>query len=371
MVGKGDPVTDLIATLPRRPLRTSDALAALLPRLDPGPLVIVTGGDSAQTPAIAALIAGLCAVRLKARVVPQSGPLPCIETVPEARPGEAIIAIGGGKTLDSAKVMSLGLRRTDLHARLVNGNTDWTRRHPLICLPTTAGSGSEATQFAVCYLAGAKHSINHPTLRPDLAVLCPPLLAGLAPRQAAISGLDMLCQSTESLFSRKATDASRHWAFGALHIGLPLMRAGPERDPERMLLAAHLSGCAINVARTNLPHALSYHLTARHGVPHGLAVALYHDTYLSWLDARRADLSSRQAADLAQICTLLGGAPRYRTGSWTALLLSAGLTAKLSDLAVDADALAASVNVERLDNFVLPVDLPAFVAQAIAQKAAP
>ncbi len=152
------------------------------------------------------------------------------------------------------------------------------RRHPLIAIPTTAGTGSEATEFAVLYARQAKRSVLHSTLRPDVAVLDPTLTYSQPPRLTASTGLDAVSQALESMWSVRSTNDSIEVAERALRLGIEnLEKAVLAPDPASragMLQAAHLAGQAINISHTTAPHALSYAMTIRHNVPHGMAVAI-------------------------------------------------------------------------------------------------
>ena len=274
--------------------------------------------------------------------------------------------------MDVGKLLALCLNREEIAARLAANQTAIPRRARLVCIPTTAGSGSEATHFAVCYHRQIKYSIAHPSIRPDLAALCPALLRDLPRRQMAISGLDAVAQAIESLFSDGANAESTAHARIAMTAGLTALRALADDVslPEtRMCLqrAAHSAGKAIDIAKTNLPHALSYHLTMRHGVPHGLAVAMFFEAYLRLIDLARAEMTAERQEDARRVFHSLGGHDRYVQGRWTELLSDLGLPGSITHLGaeVDLNALASSVNLERLRNLTIPFDLDEFIAEAI------
>jgi alcohol dehydrogenase class IV len=181
---------------------------------------------------------------------------------------DAILAIGGGSVLDLAK----GIIYRNLQNKY--------RYRPLfIAVPTTAGSGSEATSIAVVYANKAKESLDDQLLMPDVAVLDPCLSVSLPARQTAISGIDAFAQGIESYWSIHATDISRSFAkeaIIALIKYLPQAVHAPTLEiREKVLSAAHLAGKAINMTRTTGPHALSYFLSAHYDIPHGQAVALF------------------------------------------------------------------------------------------------
>ena len=199
------------------------------------------------------------------------------EVLRRSRP-ELIIAVGGGAVLDLAKAMRVPFRVVDRHGRtalVVDGPPPIV---PLVAVPTTAGTGAETTRFAVVYVDGRKHSLDHPTVLPDHAIIDPSLTDSLGPRETAITGLDALAQAIESIWSVAATDRSQRYAVRAARLALACLEEAALRPTPAaraaMSLAAHLAGRAIDLTRTTACHAASYPMTARFGIPHGHAVAL-------------------------------------------------------------------------------------------------
>ena len=175
---------------------------------------------------------------------------------------DAVIAVGGGHVMDIAKAINF-----------------YVGKKPLIAIPTTAGSGSEATRFAVVYKDGRKTSLESDELLPAVAIV-DPALARSVPREVALaSGLDALAQAIESYWSVRATDESKEYSRRALELVwsaiVPAIKEGDVRAIAHMAQGAHLAGKAINSSKTTACHALSYGLTYRFGVPHGIAVALF------------------------------------------------------------------------------------------------
>lgn len=187
-----------------------------------------------------------------------------------------IVAVGGGATLDAAKLIALRSSNDRPTLTLVEGGFG-ASNIPIIAVPTTAGSGSEATHFAVLFVGEEKHSISHPSLRPKVAIVDPSLISSVPTKVAAAAGLDVLCQSVESLWSRRANRRSITFAAEALRLVIPNLKAAVvDKDPEAessLCLASHLAGQAINYSFTTICHALSYRLTARYGISHGIATA--------------------------------------------------------------------------------------------------
>ena len=238
-------------------------------------------------------------------------------------------------------------------------------RLPLVAIPTTAGSGAEATHFAVVYADGVKKSAAHVSMRPTVAVVDPQLTAQLPATITAHSGLDALCQSIESIWSVKANEESLGYATEALGlVWSHLEQAVNQPTPEyraAMARGSHLAGQAINITKTTLPHALSYSITTRHGVPHGAAVALtlgsaliYNETVsdADCVDPRGPD-SVRKRID--SIRHIMGDASVEECAAQLkGLLGSIGCPATLREAGITNEnqlkLICQDVNVERLSN---------------------
>lgn len=248
---------------------------------------------------------------------------------------KAVLAIGGGSVIDLAKMIRW------------NAVQQKKELPVLAAAPTTTGSGSEATQFAVLYENNKKRSISHPALLPALVALDPELVCSLSPYQAAVSGMDALAQAVESYWSRAATTGSREYAAKAIELWnghfIPSLEKTNRGSREMMQLAAYHAGQAINHTRTTGPHALSYYLTAEHGVPHGQAVALFLPAFFLY-NHPPADLYKQLGVNSnAEAASLI----KKR-------MKEAGLVTGLSELGIDKekimDKLMAEVNEERFGN---------------------
>src|SRR5688572_12778126 len=111
---------------------------------------------------------------------------------------DLMIAVGGGAVLDTAKLIRIFSAQLQAVSELVSFPNLITHKGvPLLVIPTTAGSGAEATHFAVLYVNKIKHSIAHPYILPDIAIVDPDLTSSLPQHLAAVSGLDALSQGIE------------------------------------------------------------------------------------------------------------------------------------------------------------------------------
>ncbi len=189
---------------------------------------------------------------------------------------DLVLGVGGGSVLDMSKLVA-GL--IDKEGQPIQ-ETFWAKRErrkaSLVLVPTTAGSGAEATHFSVLYKDGVKHSISGPTLAPEKIVLDVALIQSGTKPQKAASGLDALCQCIESIWAKGKTPESLIYAVNGLKLvseNLIGFVKGDDSKAPAMQWGAHLSGHAINISKTTAPHALSYYLTNELQVPHGIAVA--------------------------------------------------------------------------------------------------
>lgn len=172
----------------------------------------------------------------------------------------AVCAVGGGSAMDVAK----GIRIA-------------TETPLLVAIPTTAGSGSEATPYAVLYRNGQKQSITQERCIPDYVLLDASVLDTLPIYQRKATMLDTLCHCVESMWSIHAVSYSRALAREGIQLFWRHYRGYLKNTPEGnegMQRAAFLGGQAIAITQTTAAHAMSYQLTMRYGVAHGHAAGL-------------------------------------------------------------------------------------------------
>lgn len=193
---------------------------------------------------------------------------------------DVIVALGGGSVIDSAKVFAAApgdFAAVDAFLKKRAG-TETLQPVSLIAVPTTAGTGSEVTCWGTVWdnAGGVKFSLAHPGLYPEFSIVDPDLMIG-KPRDLTIqTGLDALSHSLESLWNRSANPVSMAHAVTAARgvlSTLPLL-ANDLRNAElreRMARASTLAGFAFSNTKTAIAHSLSYPITLRHGVPHGIA----------------------------------------------------------------------------------------------------
>ena len=185
-----------------------------------------------------------------------------VALVEKFRP-DVVVAFGGGSPMDCAKAMA--------HFS--------TLRPPVWAIPTTAGTGSEVTSFAVLTDRGkgVKYPLVDGSLLPQLAVLDPSFLEGVPPSVTADTGMDVLAHAAEAWVARGAnvyTDALAEKAFTLAWSRLAAAFSGDREARADMLLASNLAGLAFNGAGLGLCHGMAHALGGKYHVPHGRLNAL-------------------------------------------------------------------------------------------------
>lgn len=193
---------------------------------------------------------------------------------------DLIVGVGGGSVMDMAKLIKAFYTAPEKSKELAKGELAMTDPNiPMILVPTTAGSGSEATHFAVVYIGFDKYSLASQLLLPDAIILDGLLIKSASPYQMACNGLDALAQAIESAWAAGSTEQSREYSFRAVSLCKKYLKAVLEPDASEdalqgMMEASNLAGKAINISKTTAAHAWSYAITSHYGVPHGHAVWL-------------------------------------------------------------------------------------------------
>ena len=272
---------------------------------------------------------------------------------------DAIVAVGGGSTLDVAKCIKLYVPMDPEKNYLQQEYAD--SGIPLIAMPTTAGTGSESTRFAVIYFEGEKQSVHHDSIVPNYAVLEPAVLKTLPLYQKKCTMLDALCQAIESWWSVNSTEESKGYAGEAIAGILRHWRGyifdNTDEAARQILLAANYAGRAINITQTTAPHAMSYKLTSLYGLPHGHAVALSLPEVWDYMIAHPADCIDSRGSDylmavFAEIAAALGAStPTDAVARFRSLLAELEMTHPCAEnREAELALLARSVNTQRLKN---------------------
>ena len=326
------------------------------------PAVILSEGGAARW----GLSAYLADMKQKGKLlwVSQVDPNPTQNTLLQTRnavqgfPVDGIIAIGGGSTIDLAKSISAFHLLPDKESPdlLVQGivNKCYLANEnnalPIVAVPTTAGSGSEVTQWATLWDANrsSRYSLDAPWLKPSQVWIVPQLIASMPPRLALATGLDAACHATEAYWAKASTPISKALAICALQILTSTLKpylANMQDDVlcEKLCTGSLLAGLAFSTTRTTACHSISYPLTYMFGIEHGFAVALTLDQV--------ANLN-RTVCDLSEIFEVFS--PYNGIQSWIDSVCAGIVDLRLQTFGVkkeNIDILAAnSITLGRADN---------------------
>ncbi|THE64119.1 iron-containing alcohol dehydrogenase [Salinadaptatus halalkaliphilus] len=250
---------------------------------------------------------------------------------------DGVVAIGGGSCMDTAKVVATLLAHGGDAADYLGVDAVPGPVASLIAIPTTSGTGSQATQTAVVSHDGVKRGISDEHLRPDYALVDPSLTSDLPSAQTARSGFDAFVHALESLTARDyrwvesrpityqgANPASRALAREALlQVHDSLERAtfdGDDRDArEAMSVGSHLAGTAFSISGLGIVHAIASTLGGLTNDPHGACLAASIEAGLTYnLPVRRAEY-----ADVARTLEVVDAGASDREAA-TALIAECG-----------------------------------------------
>lgn len=188
---------------------------------------------------------------------------------------DMIVSVGGGSAMDVAKCIKVfsNMNQDENYLKQIIVPNDIK----LLVVPTTAGTGSEATRYAVIYYNGEKQSVSDCSCIPSAVLLDASALKTLPPYQRKSTMMDAFCHSIESFWSVNSTDESRFYSKKAIQMIIAnkdSYLANSNEGNANMLYASNLAGRAINITQTTAGHAMCYKLTSLYGIAHGHAASL-------------------------------------------------------------------------------------------------
>lgn len=274
---------------------------------------------------------------------------------------DLVVAIGGGRIIDAAKLISTAKITNKNYLNIILGNEKIINKFkPLLVMPTTIGTGSEATEFSVMYFKKEKYSIVSKSLLPNYVVADILLTKNMPKYLKACSIFDAFSQAIESFWCLSGTYSSKKNSKEAIiTISQNIKNYFNHNNiytSKKMIRAAYLSGLAINETRTTLPHALSYFLTIKFGIPHGHAVALTL-RFIAKLNFNLGDeILKKRMTNLAKILNIkIENFENY----WISLMRFCGLKVNLSSLGIkksDLKSIVNKVNYERMQNHPIKIE---------------
>lgn len=266
-----------------------EELTSLAADFDPGPVLVLTGRTLASSPMGKDLLQSLGKERkvIHRTVSGEPSPAGVDPLAEEARREKVVlvIGVGGGSVIDAAKAASAMACEEGSVKDFLEGVGEKApsgRKLPLIALPTTSGTGSEATKNAVITdrSEGYKKSLRHDNYIPDIALIDPELTLSCPPEVTKACGLDAYCQLVESYFSTQASDFTDMLAFeGMVRINRSFMGVCSDRADNLdarsdMAYASYLSGITLANAGLGTVHGLGGPLGGLFDIPHGVACGL-------------------------------------------------------------------------------------------------
>lgn len=271
-----------------RLLEDVSAVAAVLSENGIRSVLLVTDKALREMGATAVLEASLTQSGVACTVYDGTRPNPTFENVEEARElyilneCEALIALGGGSSIDCAKALGARIAYPNRSLDQLKGNLRVLRKiPPLFAIPTTAGTGSEATLTAVITDGETKrkYTMNDFPLIPSYAVLDPAMTYSLPPHLTATTGMDALTHAVEVYIGRSTSEETREKALTATALVFDNIerayRDGKNREARaNMLRAAYLAGIAFSKSYVGYVHAVAHSLGGQYNIPHGLANAV-------------------------------------------------------------------------------------------------
>jgi alcohol dehydrogenase len=255
---------------------------------------------------------------------------------------DSIIGLGGGSSLDAAKGINFLLTNSGTMADYRGYGKARIPLLPMIGIPTTAGTGSEAQSYAVISDASShmKMACGDPSAAVRIAILDPDLTITAPRHVTAMAGFDAIAHAVETVVTTKRTVLSEmfaHRAWTLLNSAFERVMDEPEDVEARsaMLLGAHLAGIAIEQSMLGAAHACANPLTARYDLPHGLALAALLPHVVRW----NGPSAAGHYAALVDRSTRPADVPDVLAERLETIVASAGLTGTLRDHGVKTDAL--------------------------------
>lgn len=202
---------------------------------------------------------------------------------------DLVVGIGGGSAMDAAKGIALLALQTNGLKEILDGAPAQPGL-PIVCIPTTSGTGSEVTPYAVFTDVenNNKCGYAHDSLFPIISVIDPELTYSMPEKLIIDTGLDVITHALESFLCTAATPASDALSLECLRMALPQLLTARRRNTEAMdsiSYAAMLGGMAITLSGTVLLHIMAYPLTMFHHIPHGRANAVMLPAFLDFMQA--------------------------------------------------------------------------------------
>ncbi|WP_022884598.1 iron-containing alcohol dehydrogenase family protein [Glaciibacter superstes] len=262
---------------------------------------------------------------------------------------DAIVAVGGGSSMDAAKGISLGARNPQRGLDLDYTSVFSQPAIPIVAVPTTAGTGAEVNAFGVItdVVSHRKFYVGHNSALARAAVLDPELTVGLSPAATAATGMDALTHALESYLSIRANPYSDGIALQVIStVATYLPRAvanGADLEARsELLLASHIAGVGFSHTGLGLVHGIAHPLGGQFNIPHGLALCTVIESVLRFNLLARTERIGRVAFALGVGDTHLADEENAQSAitAIAALAADVGMIGPLSRFGVTEESLA-------------------------------
>lgn len=247
--------------------------------------LIVTYPKTVTVASIAEVLRSLESDGMEIRVYEKAEPEPRIEVAEDlaryTRAGkfDSVVGIGGGSAMDLAKIASVSATNPGQVRDYLGVDLLHRRGAPLICMPTTSGTGSEVTMFSVLTVGDKKMDVVSPHILPDVALVDPVMTVTMPPELTAGTGMDALSQAVETVTSLAATPLTDALALKAIQLARNSLRVAYAKGNSlkarsEMALAATLSGLAFGSGKLTLGHSLAQTFGPLRRIPHGVSCGI-------------------------------------------------------------------------------------------------
>lgn len=303
-------------------------LAKEIRRLEGSKPLIVTYAEPKLASTVEEIVKILRSDGMDSTVYSEAEPEPRIEVAENlatyARKGrfDVVIGMGGGSAMDLAKIASMSITNPKPVRDYLGVDLVPKKGSPLVCAPTTAGTGSEVTMFSVLSVGNKKMDVVSPHIIPDVALIDPSLTATMPPQLTAGTGMDALSQAIETVTSLAATPLTDCLALTAIQLTAKWLHVAYDDGSNLearsgMALAANLSGLAFGSGKLTLGHSLAQTFgplrKISHGVSCGIALPYVMDFYLPVIPEKLSLIAEAMGVETQGLSTSEAGKAAIRS----------------------------------------------------------
>ena len=267
---------------------------------------------------------------------------------------DAIVGVGGGSAMDMAKSIhyftaldsKFAFNSEAVYLEYIQNPVKIKTDRMLTLIPTTSGSGSEATHFSVLYHNNSKFSLAHSSIYPNNIILDADFTKNLPASITAYTGFDAIAHALESFWAKDSNTESRNFALKALKLLVPNIICTVKNPTielrQKMLMGSYYAGRAIDITKTTAAHAFSYYLTTFHNVPHGHAVSIMMPYFI---EANAKVVNLEAVYEIFDVNNAIELREKFYS-----MMVASDLQPKLSYYITNLDKFINGVNLQRLKN---------------------